>query len=100
MQGAPGKVLDLHHQVVVLGDLPGDLHNGSLLKGVCTNHFAGHLTRDGNHGNRVQQSIGKTCDQVRGSGTRGGYAHTHIPCSFRIALCCKDLTLRQPKQLA
>ena len=46
----PRKILDVHHQVVVLGDLPGDLHNGSLLEAVCANHLARHLACDGNHG--------------------------------------------------
>ena len=32
------QVPDIHHQVVVLRDLPSHLHNWRFLKGICANH--------------------------------------------------------------
>lgn len=41
------QICDVHDQVVVLGDLPCDLHDGGLLEGVCANHAPWHLQSRG-----------------------------------------------------
>ena len=38
-----GEVSDIHNQVIMLCDLPGDLDNGRFLKGICANHSSRDL---------------------------------------------------------
>lgn len=38
-----GNIVHIHNQVVVLGDLAGDLNNGGLLESICADHAPWHL---------------------------------------------------------
>mmetsp|Transcript_15919 Transcript_15919/g.30675 ORF Transcript_15919/g.30675 Transcript_15919/m.30675 type:complete len:321 (+) Transcript_15919:1255-2217(+) len=87
------QVIQVGHQVVVLGDLARDFHNGSLLKCVCANHRPGHLPSDGHHGNRVQKRVCQASHQVGGAGTRGGNAHGGFTRHLSVSLRGKHLAL-------
>mmetsp|Transcript_25362 Transcript_25362/g.80244 ORF Transcript_25362/g.80244 Transcript_25362/m.80244 type:complete len:427 (+) Transcript_25362:2029-3309(+) len=86
-------VVHVKHQVVVLGDLPRDLHDGGLLERVRTDHAAGHLPGDGHHGHRVEHGVSEASDQVCGARAGGGNAHTHPAGTLGVALGGKHLAL-------
>mmetsp|Transcript_9263 Transcript_9263/g.18396 ORF Transcript_9263/g.18396 Transcript_9263/m.18396 type:complete len:223 (-) Transcript_9263:621-1289(-) len=46
-------ILHIHHQIVVLGDLPGNLHNRRLLEPISTNQFTWHLTSNRHKRHRI-----------------------------------------------
>ena len=88
-----GNILHVHHQVVVLGDLTGDLHGGRLLERVRADHAPGHLTGDGHHGHGVEQRVRETGHEVRRAGTGCRDAHANLARALGVALRGKHLAL-------
>mmetsp|Transcript_8550 Transcript_8550/g.14732 ORF Transcript_8550/g.14732 Transcript_8550/m.14732 type:complete len:568 (+) Transcript_8550:1011-2714(+) len=88
-----GEIVDVGHEVVVLRDLAGDLHDGSLLEPVGADHGAGHLPGDGHHGHAVQHGIGQTGDKVGRAGAGGRDAHRSPAGRHAVALRSEDLAL-------
>ena len=74
----PGQVLDVHHQVVVLGDGHGDPGGVGLLEGVLADHVGGHLPGQDHHGHRVHHRRGDPGDHVGGPRAGGADADPHL----------------------
>ena len=73
------QVLDLAHEVVVLGDGQGNAGDVDLLEGVGADLVVGNVAGDGHHGNRIQEGGGDAGDQVGGAGAGGGDDHAGLP---------------------
>ena len=56
------------HQVMMLGDRPGDLDHRGLLERVRADDVGGHLAGDGHQRDRVHLGIGQSGDQVQRPG--------------------------------
>lgn len=94
----PWNVLNVHHQIIVFCDGPGDLHNWGFLKCIRSYYCSGYLPSDGHHGNTVHQGICQPSHKVRCTWSRCGNTYTHSPCGFRISLSRKYLTLLMATQ--
>lgn len=92
------QVGDVHHQVVVLGDLPRDLDDGRLLERVRANHAARDLPRDGDERHRVQERVGEARHEVGGPRARGRDADADVAGGLGVPLGREDLTLLVPAQ--
>ena len=92
------EVRDVHHQVVVLGDLPRHLDDRRLLEGVGADHPPRDLARDGHERHRVEQRVGEAGDEVGGPGARGGDADADVARRLGVPLGGKDLALLVPAQ--
>ena len=87
------NILHVHHQVVVLGDLARDLDDRRLLEPVRPDELPRDLARDGHQGNAVQERIGQSRNEVRGTRPRRGDANAHLAGDLGVALGRKDLSL-------
>ena len=67
-------VIRVGHQEGVLGHRHRDTHDVGLLEGIRSDQGGAHLTRDGNHRDRVHVRIGEGGHQVGSPRTRGRHA--------------------------
>ena len=65
------QVIDILHEIVVLGARPGNADGVRLLKGVIANEMRGHLTRQAHDGNAVHHRVGEPGHRVGRPRTRG-----------------------------
>ena len=86
----PGQVLNLFHQVVVLGDGGGDAGDVRFLEGIPADEMGGHLAADHHQRDGIHIGGGNAGDHVADSGTAGGKADTHFPGGPGIAVRCMD----------
>ena len=73
------QVLDLAHEVVVLGDGQGNAGDVDLLEGVGADLVVGNIASDGHHGDGIQKGGGDAGNQIGGSGAGGGDDHAGLP---------------------
>ena len=91
-------VVHVHDEVVVLGDLAGDLDGGRLLERVGADHAPGNLSGDGHHRHGVEEGVGEAGDEVRGTRPRRRDAHPDFACALGVPLRGENLALLVPAQ--
>ena len=73
-----GKVLDLAHEVVVLGDGQRDARDVDLLEAVSTDERVGHVAGNSHERNRIEVGGGDARHEIGGAGARGGDDHAGL----------------------
>ena len=65
------EIVDVLHEVIVLGAGPRDADRVAFLEGVVADEMGRHLAGDADQRNRVHQRIGEAGHRIGGAGTRG-----------------------------
>ena len=104
-----GQVVDVLHQIVVLGAGPGDADDVHFLEGVVADQGGGHLAGDHHDGDGVHVGRSDAGHRVGGPGAGGHQGHAHLAGGPGIAVRRMDrgllvahqdmLDLRRPGQL-
>ena len=104
-----GQLVDVLHQVVVLGAGPGDADDVHFLEGVVADQGGGHLAGDDHDGDGVQVGRSDAGHRVGGPGAGGHQGHAHLAGGPGIAVRRMDrgllvahqdmLDLRRPGEL-
>ena len=81
-----GKVVDVLHQIIVLGAGPGDAGGVGLLERVVADQMGRHLAGQADHRDRIAQRVEQAGHRVGGAGARGHQHHAHLAGRARIAL--------------
>jgi hypothetical protein len=92
------QIVDVGHQVMVLGDAAADFDDRRFLKGVGADHRGLHLAGDGDQRNAVELGVGDAGDQVGGARSAGGHAHAGLAGAAGVALRGKTAPLLVPRQ--
>ena len=89
----PGQILDLFHQVVVLGDGSGDAGNIRFLERIPANEVGGYLTADHHQRDGIHIGGGDAGDHIADPGTAGGETDAYFSRSPGIPVRCMDGSL-------
>ena len=65
----PRQIIDVLHEVIVLGAGPGDPDGIALLKCVVADEMRRHLSGDADDGDRIHQRIGEAGHRIGGTRT-------------------------------
>ena len=94
----PGDVPGVLHEVVMLGDRPGDLDHRGFLEGVGADDVRRNLPRDRDQRNRVELRVGQSGDEIERTGPGGGHHHPRLAGHPRVALGREDPSLLVPRK--
>ena len=92
----PRDVVHVRDQITVLHNWQGQAEDVCLLKRSFPNHVLGHLTGDGDDGNRVEIGVGESGDQIGRAGATGGHANPGPPGRARVTLRGEGASLFVP----
>src|SRR5208283_4810870 len=92
------QVVDVLHQVVVLGSGARDAEGIGFLKRIGAHQLGGDLAGECNHGDRVHHGIHQSRDQVGGARPRGRTADANPARGTRVALGGEGGVLFVPHQ--
>ena len=92
------NILDVHHQVTVFDDRQGHTEHVGLLESALADHRAGHLSRDGDHRDGIQERVSDTGHQIRRAGTAGGETNAGFAAGPCVGLRGERFTLLVPGQ--
>ena len=73
-----GQLVNVFHEVIVLGGRPGDTERVGLLEGVPSDKALRNLSRDRDDRDRVHQGVDESRREIGGAGTGSGHADAHL----------------------
>ena len=80
------QILHIPHHVIMLHHRLGHADDVHLLEGILPQILHRHVSRDRNHGNRIQIGVGDSCYEIGGSRAAGGQNYACFPAGSGISV--------------